>query len=116
MAGAGPHTIELAEDPLPFITDPVIIDGTTEPDFAGTPVVAPFLMMKRGKIEEGKFDVEFPLQWMHKDLQLASDTAYETGTVVPSGNIAKEIFGLAMRAGLGEQDFSAVYTVLAGRK
>jgi 3-hydroxyisobutyrate dehydrogenase/glyoxylate/succinic semialdehyde reductase len=83
---------------------------------AGTPVIAPFLMLKRGKIEEEKFDVEFPLQWMHKDLQLASDTAYETGVVVPSGNIAKEIFGLAMRAGLGEQDFSAVYNVLAGER
>ncbi len=38
IPGAGPHTIILASF-LPFITDPVIIDGTTEPNFNGTPVV-----------------------------------------------------------------------------
>ena len=38
IPGAGPHTITLASS-LPAITDPVIIDGTTEPDFAGTPIV-----------------------------------------------------------------------------
>ena len=38
IAGAGPHTIAPASA-LPVITDPVIIDGTTEPDFAGTPVI-----------------------------------------------------------------------------
>jgi len=38
IAGAGPHTIQ-PNSALPIITDPVIIDGTTEPDFAGTPIV-----------------------------------------------------------------------------
>ena len=38
IPGAGPHTITLASS-LPDITGPVVIDGTTEPDFAGTPVV-----------------------------------------------------------------------------
>ncbi|HEU4594438.1 MAG TPA: FG-GAP-like repeat-containing protein [Pyrinomonadaceae bacterium] len=39
IAGAGPHTISPAT-PLPAITDPAVIDGTTEPDFAvGAPVV-----------------------------------------------------------------------------
>ncbi|KPK47635.1 MAG: hypothetical protein AMJ77_02510 [Dehalococcoidia bacterium SM23_28_2] len=38
IAGAGPHTISPGSA-LPTITDPVIIDGTTEPDFAGTPVI-----------------------------------------------------------------------------
>ena len=38
IAGSGPHTIALAAT-LPQITDAVVIDGTTEPDFAGTPVI-----------------------------------------------------------------------------
>ena len=33
-----PYTITLAS-PLPTITDPVIIDGAGEPDFAGTPII-----------------------------------------------------------------------------
>jgi len=81
-----------------------------------SPVVAPFLAFKRSKIEEGKFDTEFPLQWMHKDLQLAADTAYETGAVMPLANLTKEIYALAVKNGLGEQDFSAVYKVLSKKK
>jgi hypothetical protein len=36
--GAGPQTIALAT-PLPEITDPVTIDGTTQPGFAGAPLI-----------------------------------------------------------------------------
>ncbi len=82
----------------------------------GSPVAAPFLTLKRLKIEEGKFDVEFPLQWMHKDMQLAVDTAYETGVAMPVANLTKEIYALAKQRGLGEQDFSAVYAMLRERK
>ena len=39
IAGAGPHTITVSAGGLPDITDAVFIDGTTEPDFSGTPVV-----------------------------------------------------------------------------
>jgi len=38
IAGAGVHTISLAS-PLPVIIDPAIIDGTTQPGFAGTPAI-----------------------------------------------------------------------------
>jgi CSLREA domain-containing protein len=37
IAGIGPHTIQPLA--LPAVTDVAIIDGTTEPDYAGTPVV-----------------------------------------------------------------------------
>jgi 3-hydroxyisobutyrate dehydrogenase/glyoxylate/succinic semialdehyde reductase len=82
----------------------------------GSPVVAPFLALKRQKIEEGKFDAEFPLQWMHKDMQLAADAAYEIGVAMPAANVTKEIYALALRNGLGEQDFSVVYKLLHDRK
>ncbi len=38
IAGAGPHTIALGSV-LPTITDTVIIDGTTEPDYGGSPII-----------------------------------------------------------------------------
>ncbi len=38
IAGAGPHSIALSSA-LPNITDTVIIDGTTEPDYVSTPVI-----------------------------------------------------------------------------
>jgi len=82
---------------------------------ASSPAMAPFVNFKRKKLEQNDFSVEFPLQWMHKDLHLAAETAYETGAALPAANCAKEIFTLAMREGLGEQDFTAVYKVLSER-
>jgi len=38
IAGSGPHTFQ-PTSALPTITDPVFIDGTTEPDFAGSPII-----------------------------------------------------------------------------
>lgn len=38
IAGAGPHTIQPGSE-LPAVTRPVTIDGTTEPDYAGTPAI-----------------------------------------------------------------------------
>lgn len=38
ISGSGPHTIQPLS-PLPPITDPVIIDGTTQQGFAGAPII-----------------------------------------------------------------------------
>jgi|GEM_PF-1127227 parallel beta-helix repeat protein len=38
IPGPGPHTIQLFSA-LPTITDAIVIDGTTEPDFSGSPVI-----------------------------------------------------------------------------
>ncbi len=82
----------------------------------GSPVSAPFLSLKTKKIESGNYDAEFPLRWMHKDLQLASDTAYEAGVALPAASAAKELFSLAARKGLGDMDFSAVYKLLSEKR
>jgi len=81
----------------------------------GGPVVAPFMGGKQPKIASGDYDPEFPLQWMQKDVQLATQTAYETGVPMPLANVTKELYQLAIRDGLGEQDFSAIYQYLAGK-
>lgn len=83
---------------------------------AASPVMAPFLNFKRQKMEKGDYSAEFPLQWMHKDLHLAAETAYETGAALPCTNVTKELFALAMRDGLGDQDLTAVYKILSRKK
>ena len=83
---------------------------------ATSPVTAPFLNTKRQKFEKNDYSVEFPLKWMHKDLHLASETAFETGAALPAMNAAKELYALAVRNGMAEEDFMAVYKVLAMKR
>ncbi len=45
----------------------------------GSPIAAPMMSMKKNKILTGDYSPEFPLQWLLKDLHLASITAYEQG-------------------------------------
>lgn len=74
----------------------------------GGAVAGPFLAGKRTNMETNTYKPEFPLRWQHKDLQLASTTAYEQGIPLPVINAAKEVFALASAAGLKDLDFSAV--------
>jgi 3-hydroxyisobutyrate dehydrogenase-like beta-hydroxyacid dehydrogenase len=80
----------------------------------GGPAAAPFLSVKRERIEKGDYEhADFPLQWLQKDLHLAAVSAHETGVSMPVTNVAKEIYRLAIREGHGEEDFSAIYDYLA---
>ena len=78
------------------------------------PVSAPFLKTKQALIDQDDFEAHFPLRWMRKDLHLAAQSAYEQGTALPGLNAIKEIYALAEKAGLGKQDFAAVWKFLAG--
>ena len=79
-----------------------------------SPAAAPFLATKKSKLQNGNYEPDFPLQWMHKDLQLIAETAYENDIALPAGNMVKEIYALAKKSGLGEQDFSSVFRLLKG--
>src|SRR5689334_16366933 len=39
IPGSGVHTITLTSGALPQLTQPVSIDGTTQPGYAGTPLI-----------------------------------------------------------------------------
>jgi 3-hydroxyisobutyrate dehydrogenase/glyoxylate/succinic semialdehyde reductase len=80
----------------------------------GMPAVPAFLASKREKIEKGNYEVEFPLRWMQKDLQLVAVSAYESGVPMPVANLAKEIYRFAMRGGKEAEDFSAIYEFTMG--
>src|SRR6266478_8708364 len=80
----------------------------------GAPIAAPFLALKRERIETGNFEpADFALRWLQKDLHLAAVSAYETGAAMPLTNAAKELYRLAIRDGRGGEDFSAIYDYLA---
>lgn len=79
----------------------------------GSPIAAPMVQMKKKKILTDEYSAEFPLQWLQKDLHLAAQTAYEQGISLPGTNIIKEIFALAAKHGLAEEDFSAIYPFIS---
>ena len=76
-----------------------------------TPAAAPFLQLKQQKLLNRDFSPEFPLEWMHKDLHLASITAYEQNIALPSLQTTKELYAQAKQQGFGEEDMSAIYKV-----
>lgn len=81
---------------------------------SGAPVAAPFLALKRERIEKGKYEpADFPLRWLQKDLQLVAISAAETGVVLSLTNRAGELYRLAIEEGRGDEDFSAIYEHLA---
>jgi 3-hydroxyisobutyrate dehydrogenase/glyoxylate/succinic semialdehyde reductase len=90
------HALGIAEDKLLEV-------------LIGSPVTAPFIGLKKDKISRGDFEADFPLKWMHKDLQLAAVSAYETATSLPVLNAVKEVYARAKQEDLGDLDFSAVY-------
>ena len=72
-------------------------------------VEPPFMELKKPKLEQDDYGADFPLKWMHKDLQLASQTAFEQGIALPGVNVIKEIYQLARQGGYAEKDFSAIF-------
>jgi len=83
----------------------------------GGPMAAPYLGLKSKKIEEGVYEPDFPLKWMHKDLHLVGLTAFEAGVPLPSCALAKEIFQEAKQAGLADKDFAVLFDrITAGKR
>lgn len=76
------------------------------------PVIAPFTQHKVAAMSDGNYIPSFPLEWMHKDVHLMTQTAYEHNTPLFLANATKEVFAAAKASGLGREDFAAVYKYL----
>ena len=76
-------------------------------------VSAPFTKAKAEMIRADNYEVQFPLEWMHKDLHLAALTAYENSQPMWLANLAKELYADAKQSGLGREDFSVIYKFLS---
>ena len=79
-------------------------------------VSAPFTKFKAEMIRQDDYEVQFPLEWMYKDLHLATLTAYEYQQPLFLANAAKELFAKAANEGLGRLDFAAIHKVLEKAK
>lgn len=79
-------------------------------------VSAPFTKFKAEMIRQRDYEVQFPLEWMHKDLHLAALCAYEVGLPLPLTNLSKERYADAKASGLGRLDFAAIHQFLSEEK
>jgi 3-hydroxyisobutyrate dehydrogenase-like beta-hydroxyacid dehydrogenase len=75
-------------------------------------VSAPFTKLKVESIRNNNYDVEFPLEWMHKDLHLAALTAFEHNQPLYLANLTKELYASAKQKGMGRDDMAAIYKFL----
>ncbi|GGK14028.1 3-hydroxyisobutyrate dehydrogenase [Yeosuana aromativorans] len=72
-------------------------------------VSAPFTKFKAEGIRNDNYEVQFPLEWMHKDLHLATLTAYEVNQPLFLANLTKELYAGAKNNGMERLDFSAIF-------
>ncbi len=79
------------------------------------PVSAPFLKSKAEKLAKDDQDVQFPLELMHKDVGLFARTAKDHGITHLSADASQDLYQKAIDAGLGRDDFSAIYNALLNR-
>ena len=63
-------------------------------------------------IFKGDFTPYFPLKLMHKDLELAMESAYAQNVPMPTAAAVKEVYGAAKAQGKGDLDYAAVITFL----
>ncbi|MEO1436505.1 MAG: NAD(P)-dependent oxidoreductase [Bacteroidota bacterium] len=78
-------------------------------------VSAPFTKFKASMIREGKYEVMFPLELMHKDLHLVNQMAYAFNQPMVMAAVAETLYGKAKQSGLGRQDFAAIHESLQGK-
>ena len=79
-------------------------------------VSAPFTKSKAEMIKANNYEVQFPLELMHKDLHLAALTAYELKQPLYLANLTKELYADANKSGFARQDFSAIFEYLSKHK
>ncbi len=79
----------------------------------GAAVASPLVDRKLGNILDGRYPAAFPLKHMHKDVGLIVDQAHASGTPLPLTGSAHQLFTAARARGLGEEDLSAVFKLLA---
>jgi len=73
---------------------------------------APMYQSKGATMIEGNFAPRFFVEHMLKDIRLVLDSANEVGVVLPSAEVADELFKRAVELNLGKEDYSAVMKVL----
>ncbi len=73
------------------------------------------LQAKKENLLKDDFPAQFSLKAILKDLRYLEDLTGELHRPLALAGAAKDSYKLALRAGLGDADFSAVYSALKGR-
>jgi 3-hydroxyisobutyrate dehydrogenase/2-hydroxy-3-oxopropionate reductase len=73
---------------------------------------APMIDAKLPAVLARRFEPNFSLKWMHKDLGLMLDSGRELGVPLPVTSLVHELFGASVAMGHGEEDFAAAITLL----
>jgi len=58
------------------------------------------------------FSTAFSLRWMHKDMGLMLESAWELGVPLPATAVVHELFGASMAKGHADEDYCAAITLL----
>ena len=72
----------------------------------------PLIEAKLPLVLERRFDPQFSLKWMHKDLTLMLESARRLEVPLPATALVHEMFGAGVAMGYGEQDFVSAIRVL----
>ncbi|MGH9782997.1 MAG: NAD(P)-dependent oxidoreductase [Terriglobia bacterium] len=73
---------------------------------------APMIDAKLPAVLARRFEPNFSLKWMYKDLGLMLDSGRELGVPLPVTSLVHELFGASVTMGHGEEDFAAAITLL----
>jgi len=73
---------------------------------------APLIEAKLPLVQGRRFETNFSLKWMYKDLGLMLDSGRELGVPLPATALVHELFGASVAMGHGEEDFAAAITLL----
>lgn len=93
-----------------FGLDPAAVLGA----LAGGAMAAPMYQVKGKAIIDGRFDKQFPVHLMFKDLNLVLEAGGALHVPLPQTAAARECFSSAMARGLRDEDMAAVVKVLEG--
>ncbi|RMG04261.1 MAG: NAD(P)-dependent oxidoreductase [Nitrospirae bacterium] len=72
------------------------------------------LNAKKAKLLNEDFSTHFSCSLIYKDLHYLQDLAKSLQLTAFTGSVIKELYGLAIRDGLGDLDFSAIYRIFSG--
>ncbi len=67
---------------------------------------------KKNAVFNGKWDTNFSLKWMYKDITLMLESGRELGVPLPALAVVHELFGASIARGHGEEDYAAAITLL----
>ncbi len=67
---------------------------------------------KAASIYSGKWDTNFSLRWMHKDIGLMLESGNALGVPLPALAVVHQLFGASIARGHADDDYASVITLL----